>query len=180
MQRLTAYVSGKVQKTGYRARVLTIARDFGLKGYVQNLDDGRVKVVAEGEAGDLESLLAAMAIKNTIINVVDIKSEYSSATGDFESFVKVVSGGETDQRLDVAAELLTKLIVVNEKILDEIKATRQELTQTHEDLNESINESRDSVVSEIRELRVDLKENLEGRLIRIESDVSQIRAKIAL
>jgi acylphosphatase/uncharacterized protein YdcH (DUF465 family) len=194
MQRLTAYVSGKVQKTGYRAGVLTIARDFGLKGYVQNLDDGRVKVVAEGEAGDLESLLAALAIKNTIINVVDIKSEYSSATGDFESFVKVVSGGETDQRLYVAAELLTKLIVVNEKILDEIKATRTELTEihqelaethqelkgSHEDLNESINESRDAVVSEIRELRIDLKENLESRLIRFESDVSQIKAKIAL
>ena len=81
MQRLTAYISGKVQKTGYRARVLTIARDFGLKGYVQNLDDGRVKVVAEGETGDLESLLGALDIKNTIINVVDIKSEYSSATG---------------------------------------------------------------------------------------------------
>jgi len=194
MQRLTAYVSGKVQKTGYRARVLTIARDFGLKGYVQNLDDGRVKVVAEGESGDLESLLAALAIKNTIINVVDIKSEYSSATDDFESFVKVVSGGETDQRLDVAAELLTKLIVVNEKILDEIRATRtelteihqefakthQELTATHEDLNGSINESRDAIVREIRELRVDLKENLEDRLIRIESDVTQIKAKIAL
>ncbi len=201
MQRLTAYVSGKVQKTGYRARVLTIARDFGLKGYVQNLDDGRVKVVAEGEAGDLESLLAALAIKNTIINVVDIKSEYSSATGDFDNFVKVVSGGETDQRLDVAAELLTKLIVVNEKILDEIRATRteltathqeltathqelaethQELTGTHEDLNGAINESRDAIVSEIRELRTDLKENLEGRLIRMESDISQLKAKVAL
>ena len=176
MQRLTAYVSGKVQKTGYRARVLTIARDFGLKGYVQNLDDGRVKVVAEGEACDLESLLAALAIKNTIINVVDIKREHSPASGDFESFVKVVSGGETDQRLDVAAELLTKLIVVNEKILDEIKATRKELTETHED----VNESRDAIVGEIRELRVDLKENLEGRLIRMESDISQIKAKVAL
>ena len=201
MQRLTAYVSGKVQKTGYRARVLAIARDFGLKGYVQNLDDGRVKVVAEGETSDLESLLAAIAIKNTIINVVDIKSEFSSVTGDFESFVKVVSGGETDQRLDVAAGLLTKLIVVNEKILDEIRATRlemaathdelkathnelkathDELKATHEDLNVSINESRDAVVSEIQELRVDLKENLEGRLIRIESDVSQIKAKTDL
>lgn len=90
-------------------------------------------MVAEGEAGDLESLLAALTIKNTIINVVDIKSEYSSVTGDFESFVKVVSGGETDQRLDVAAELLTKLILVNEKILDEIRATRTELTETHEE-----------------------------------------------
>ena len=201
MQRLTAYVSGKVQKTGFRARVLAIARDFGLKGYVQNLDDGRVKVIAEGETGDLESLLSALDIKNTIINVVDIKSDYSPATGDFDSFVKVVSGGETDQRLDVAAGLLTKLIVVNEKILDEIKATRiemtetrkemtetrkemteirLELTETHEDIKGAINESQEAIVSEIRELRTDLKENIEDRLIRIESDVSQIKAKVGL
>lgn len=194
MQRLTAYISGKVQKTGFRARVLAIARDFGLKGYVQNLDDGRVKVIAEGETGDLESLLSALDIKNTIINVVDIKSDYSPATGDFDSFVKVVSGGETDQRLDVAAGLLTKLIVVNEKILDEIKATRiemtetrkemteirLELTETHEDIKGAINESQEAIVSEIRELRADLKENIEGRLIRIESDVTQIKAKVGL
>jgi acylphosphatase len=194
MQRLTAHISGRVQKTGYRARVLAIARDFGLKGYVQNLDDGRVKVVAEGETGDLESLLAALNIKNTIINVVDIKSEFSSASGDFDSFVKVVSGGETDQRLDVAAELLTKLIVVNEKILDEIKATRMELTETnkeltntrieltetHEDLHAAINDSRDAVVSEIRELRADLKEKLEDRLIRIESDISQTKSRAGI
>ena len=201
MQRLTAYVSGKVQKTGFRARVLAIARDFGLKGYVQNLDDGRVKVIAEGETGDLESLLSALDIKNTIINVVDIKSDYSPATGDFDSFVKVVSGGETDQRLDVAAGLLTKLIVVNEKILGEIKATRiemtetrkemtetrkemteirLELTETHEDIKGAINESQEAIVSEIRELRTDLKENIEDRLIRIESDVSQIKAKVGL
>ena len=62
----------------------------------------------------------------------------------------------------------------------ELTGTHQELTGTHEDLNGAINESRDAIVSEIRELRIDLKENLEGRLIRIESDVSQIKAKIAL
>ena len=201
MQRLTAYISGKVQKTGFRARVLTIARDFDLKGYVQNLDDGRVKVIAEGETVDLESLLSALNIKNKIINVVDIKSDFSPATGDFDSFVKVVSGGETDQRLDVAAGLLTKLIVVNEKILDEIIATRKEMTETrkeitetrkeiteihlelkdtHEDLKGAIDESRDAIVCEIGELRADLKEKHEDRLIRIESDVSQIKAKVGL
>ena len=118
---------------------------------------------------------------------LNIKSEYFSAAGEFDGFVKVVSGGETDQRVDVAAELLTKLITVNEKILDEIKVigvemneTRKELTNTHEDLKGAITESRDAVVSEIRDLRFDLKENFEGRLIRMESDVSQIKARIGL
>jgi len=118
MRRLTAYISGKVQKTGYRARVLSIARDFGLRGYVQNLDDGRVKVVAEGEDYDLESLLAAINIKNTLIQVADIQKEYSAATDEFQGFFKAVSGsGETDRRLDRAAELLTQLIVVNKDVV---------------------------------------------------------------
>src|SRR5690606_31181297 len=118
MRRLTAYISGKVQKTGYRARVVSVARDFGLSGYVQNLDDGRVKVVAEGEDYDLESLLAAINIKNTLIQVADIQKEYSAATNDFQGFFKVVSGsGETDQRIDQAAELLKELISVNKDVL---------------------------------------------------------------
>ena len=86
MRRLTAYISGKVQKTGFRARVVSIARDFGLSGYVQNLDDGRVKLIAEGEDYDLESLLAAINIKNTLIQVADIQKDYSAASNDFQGF----------------------------------------------------------------------------------------------
>jgi acylphosphatase len=177
MQRLTAYVSGKVQKTGYRARVVTIAQNLRLKGYVQNLEDGRVKVVAEGENIDIEILLRALDIKNTLIHVVDIKKEYSSATSDFEGFFKVVSGeGETDQRLDVASEKLTELIVVNKEILLEIRNTREELKETHQD----IRESSEAIVGEIKDLRSDMKETLDERLMRIESDVSLIKAKVGL
>jgi len=214
MQRLNVYVSGKIQKTGYRARVVTIAQNLGLKGYVQNLDNGLVKVVAEGETANLEELLKAIDIKNTLINVTDIRKEFSPAIGDFDSFFKAVSGGETDQRIDAAAHLLTKLIVVNEKILDVITATHEELKETHEEIRvsrEDIRSSRDAIVSEIRmsrdatieeiktsnkvmageigeardaivgeigELRADLKESIQDRLMRIESDAAQIKAKV--
>jgi acylphosphatase/gas vesicle protein len=221
MQRLNVYVSGKVQKTGYRARVVTIAQNLGLKGYVQNLDNGLVKVVAEGETANLEGLLKAIDIKNTLINVTDIRKEFSPAIGDFDSFFKAVSGGETDQRIDAAAHLLTKLIVVNEKILDVITATHEELKETHEEIRgsreeirgsrEDIRSSRDAIVSEIRasrdaiveeiktldgvmageiseardaivgeigELRTDLKESIQDRLMRIESDAAQLKQRL--
>lgn len=67
-------------------RWFSIARDFGLTGYVQNLDDGRVKVVAEGQDYDLGSLLAAIDIKNTLIQVADIQKEYSAAANEFRDF----------------------------------------------------------------------------------------------
>lgn len=162
MRRLTAYISGKVQKTGYRARVLSIARDFGLKGYVQNLDDGRVKVVAEGEDYDLESMLAAIDIKNTLIQVADIQKEYSVATDEFQGFFKAVSGsGETDHRLDRAAELLTELIVVNKDVVKEIRATREELRDeikaTREELKDEIKATREEVKATREELRDEIK-----------------------
>ncbi len=48
---MTAYASGRVQRTGYRARAIEMAKAFGLRGFVQNLDDGRVKIVAQGSGG---------------------------------------------------------------------------------------------------------------------------------
>jgi acylphosphatase/dsDNA-specific endonuclease/ATPase MutS2 len=177
MQRLTAYVSGKVQKTGYRARVVTIAQNLGLRGYVQNLDNGLVKVVAEGETADLEALLMAIDIKNTLINVTDVRKEFTPAIGDFDSFFKAVSGGETDQRIDAAAHLLTKLIVVNEKILDAITANNNELKETHEDirgLREEVSGSRE----EIRGLREEVsgsREEIRGLREEVSGSREEIR-----
>jgi acylphosphatase len=51
MFKLIAHVSGKVQMAGYRSRVVIIAKAFDLRGYVRNLPNGRVKIVAEGFQG---------------------------------------------------------------------------------------------------------------------------------
>ena len=56
MMKLTAFVSGKVQEVGYRARIVDIANAFGLKGMVENQKDGRVKIIAEGEDEKLKTV----------------------------------------------------------------------------------------------------------------------------
>lgn len=109
MKRVTAYITGNVQRVGYRGKVIDLAKAFGLKGNVQNLEDGRVKVIAEGEENDLERFIRAIDIKNAIIYVSSIASKYSPATGDFEGFYKQVSPGETDSRLDSAVVHLKDL-----------------------------------------------------------------------
>jgi hypothetical protein len=50
------------------------------------------------------------------------------------------------------------------------------LKETHQD----IRESSDAIVGEIKDLRSDMKETLDERLMRIESDVSLIKAKVGL
>jgi len=49
VKKIKAIVSGNIQNVGYRAKVIAFARAFELAGFVQNLDDGRVKIIAEGE-----------------------------------------------------------------------------------------------------------------------------------
>jgi acylphosphatase len=87
-----------------------IARALGLKGTVENLDDGRVKIMAEGDDDKLKWFEEAIDIKNTLINVSSIERNYSEPAGDFANFYKVVGPGETDSRLDTAADHLKELI----------------------------------------------------------------------
>lgn len=58
MQRLL--VSGRVQRVGYRDWTVRNARELGLTGWVRNLSDGRVEVLAEGDEESLHRLVEAL------------------------------------------------------------------------------------------------------------------------
>lgn len=87
MKRIHAYVSGIVQGVGFRYFVYRYAKMLGLKGFVRNLPDGRVEVVAEGEEENLRRLVSLLwqgpvgaYVKNVEVEWSEAKNEYS----DFE------------------------------------------------------------------------------------------------
>lgn len=51
------YVSGRVQGVGYRDWVVRTAQRTGLTGWVRNLKDGRVEILATGEDEALAALI---------------------------------------------------------------------------------------------------------------------------
>ena len=110
MMRLTAMISGKVQRVGYRAKVVSAAQNLGLTGFVQNRPDGRVLLIAEGSKESLERLASAVRIKNTLIDVHEIESEFSKASGAYSTFRKITGPDEVGERLDDGIEILKELV----------------------------------------------------------------------
>lgn len=77
--------SGRVQGVGFRYTTREIADRFAVAGYVQNLPDGRVRLVAEGETNELERFLAAVAAELERY-IADVQSRAAEATGEFAGF----------------------------------------------------------------------------------------------
>ncbi|WP_457568535.1 acylphosphatase [Desulfurobacterium sp.] len=86
LKTLHAFVSGRVQGVGYRAFTRSKAKALGLKGFVRNLPDGRVEVVAEGEEDKLEKLLEYLKQGPFLAEVKDVKYTYSNYRGVYEDF----------------------------------------------------------------------------------------------
>ena len=138
MKKATLYISGDVQRAGYRTKVVSIAKAYDIKGNVQNLPDDRVKIIAEGEESNLEQFIHAVNIKNTLINVKDIEKQYSDPSGEYQSFYKIVDEGETDERLDTAADLLKELIHVTKNGFDRLEVKQDVMIEKQDDMIEKM------------------------------------------
>jgi acylphosphatase len=79
------FYSGRVQGVGFRYTVREIAVESGVSGWVKNLGDGRVEVVAEGEEQVLKDFLS-MIRDNFSPAVHTIEVSWEPATGSFRDF----------------------------------------------------------------------------------------------
>lgn len=57
MVEIQCIVSGQVQKVAYRTFVQDAATALGVAGYVRNLSDGTVEVVAQGDQSTLKEFI---------------------------------------------------------------------------------------------------------------------------
>jgi acylphosphatase len=84
-QRCQVFYSGHVQGVGFRYTTAKIAARFEVAGFVRNLPDGRVELVAEGPTDELTAFLnevgerMAHYIRSTAV-------DRRAATGEFHDF----------------------------------------------------------------------------------------------
>lgn len=91
-KRIHAVVSGRVQGVGFRFFVVREAEQRGLTGWVRNLREDRVEVVAEGDEGKLEELAAGLREGPPLAWVAGVQVDWREATGEFSGFGARASG----------------------------------------------------------------------------------------
>ncbi len=85
-----SFVSGRVQGVFFRATCVRKAQSLGVRGFARNLDDGRVEVLACGEAAAVEALIAWLwegspASKVTAVETTEVDPASTQLPAGFAS-----------------------------------------------------------------------------------------------
>lgn len=85
LERRDVRFRGMVQGVGFRYTTRKIAAGFAVNGYVQNLSDGSVLVVAEGTPQELDRFLAA--VRSEMEGYIEgMEPSIQPVTGEFRRF----------------------------------------------------------------------------------------------
>jgi acylphosphatase len=85
-------VEGRVQGVGFRYFVQAQANQLGLTGWVRNLEDGRVEILAEGEKKDILELLDRVRTGPRGSIISEIKFDWAEAAGNRKYFMIAPTG----------------------------------------------------------------------------------------
>jgi acylphosphatase/DNA-binding ferritin-like protein len=210
VKRFEIIAKGKVQKVGYRDYVEEVARSLGIVGFVENLKDGNVKIVCEGEEEIVKKFISEINIKKGLIEVEDVQiKNISDATGEFK-FFEIKYGtleDEIGERMATAVKYASAMWMDIKEMKGDVKEMKGDIKEMKSDIKEiktdvkemksdikemktdikeikqdvkEVLKKQDETIKEIRELRLDLKSYLDERFRKIEEEIKVIKAKIGL
>lgn len=85
MKQYEVFYAGRVQGVGFRANAQYLARRYPVTGFVRNLPDGRVHLVAEGADDVVKQLLEDIA-DSMAGNITSAQTQSGAATGKYVGF----------------------------------------------------------------------------------------------
>ncbi len=175
MIRAELIAKGDVQRVGYRDFVQKVAINIGIKGYVENLKDGTVKIVCEAEKEKIEEFMKMIKVEVGLIKVTSIELiKTSPATGEFKYFE--IKYGPLEEEL---SERMVAAINYAAAMWSDIKEMKGDIKEMKSDIKEVL-KKQDETIIEIRNLRKDLKTYMDKRFERIEKEIKLIKQKIGL
>ena len=165
MIRARIVVEGEVQRVGYRDLVQRIARELGVKGFVENLRDGTVQIVCEAKREVLGDFVNRISVKEDFVDVKRAQIvETSLATGEFGYF-DVKFGPleeELGDRMGVAIKYAGAMWRDMKEMRGAVKEMHGDLKGDLIGLREDLKEEAAGIRGVIKEMHGDLKEEMVG------------------
>jgi len=165
-------VEGRVQRVGYRDLVERVARNLGVKGYVENLRGGNVQIVCEAEETVLERFVKQIDVKEDFVEVDRVRIvEKSEATGEFENFeirygrLEEEFGERMGTAIEYAKAMRGDLRDMHKDLKEGITGIKEGVEAMHMDIKKMHKDLKDEVVGvcgEVRDMHKDLKDEIVG------------------
>ena len=137
-KRVVLRAVGKVQKVGYRDFVQDSARELGVVGTVENMRDGSVQIVCEGEEATIGKFQKAIKVKKDFIDVKNVSViKTGKAAGKFKYF-EIKYGRMAEEIGDRMGAGILYMGATRDEVRcvkDEVKASRQDIQAMHGDMN---------------------------------------------
>ncbi len=180
MRRFVATARGRVQRVGYREHVYDEAFERNISGYVKNLKNREVEIVAEGSEQDLRDFINAINIIQRPIAVKSFTVRWEEATGEYADF-EIIRGEiqeEIFERMDYAGNVLHSMDTKFDLMLDKQDQSLQ-LQHTMLDKQDQMLQLGRETKEEIVGLRSDTKKHLEDEFAEMRRELVSIKDALA-
>lgn len=171
MKLKTKITGRRVHEIGYRVFLLRKALELGVERFsAYNTKENGNQVLIAFLEGDENQIATFREFASS--NKPENAEVSDRAFEDYEGYVMNI----VDYMHLIQVEQLSKGIPA---ILS-IDKKQDRMLEKQDRMLEKLDETKNEIVGEIRELRWDLKSYLDEKLMRIESDIAQIKAKIGI
>jgi acylphosphatase len=193
-------IGGKVHDVGYRPFLLDLADSLLIERFdARNVViEGKqaVVVLVEGDENQINQfieLIKENKPENAVVEEIKIE-EYKGFVRSIDSYRQSLMVSQLNKIVQVGLQMLHKqdLMLQKQDLMlqkqdqmlqkqdETMKIIREESEKTREYLGRKIDQAKDEVVQEIRELRMDLKMYLDERLKKIEEEINTIKSKLGM
>lgn len=80
------FISGRVQGVGFRAFTRRLAHQYGIKGWVRNLHDGKVEAVLSGKKKNVVEMLKKLQKGPSLSRVDNVEERNEQFENQFSGF----------------------------------------------------------------------------------------------
>jgi len=173
MKRFVATARGRVQRVGYREHVYNETFERNISGYVMNLKNGEVEIVAEGSEKDLRDFINEINIIRRPIAVRSFTVRWEEATGEYADF-EIIRGEiqeEIFERMDYAGNVLHSMDMKFDRMLDK----QDRMLNKQDEMLQIGRETKE----EIAGLRSDTRKHLEDEFAEMRKELISIKDALA-